>query len=158
VVQSAIAHTYTQFTGYAAKARKTTPDKIDAVAQGRVWTGTQALERGLVDRTGSFGDALESAAKRAKLEPGYRVAYIEREPGKFTRLLELLGVDGQAFAPLAREAGQAARQVSRQVAGPAAALADAALPGWQAEFGWLADVVERRKPFDAVVHCLCTPP
>ena len=158
VVQSAIAHTYSQFTGFAAKARKTTPDKIDAVAQGRVWTGAQALERGLVDRTGSFGDALESAAKRAKLEPGYRVAYIEREPGKFTRLLELLGVDGQAFAPLAREAGLAAQQMSRQVAGPATALANAALPGWQAEFGWLADVVERRKAFDAVVHCLCTPP
>ena len=158
VVQSAIGHTYSQFTGFAAKARKTTPDKIDAVAQGRVWTGAQAVERGLVDRTGSFGDALESAAKRAKLEPGYRVAYIEREPGKFTRLLELLGVDGQAFAPLAREAGLAAQQMSRQVAGPATALANAALPGWQAEFGWLADVVERRKPFDAVVHCLCTPP
>ena len=36
-----------RFTTRAAAARKTTPEKIDAVAQGRVWTGTQAMERGL---------------------------------------------------------------------------------------------------------------
>ena len=47
-----------RFTARAAQARKTTPDKIDAVAQGRVWSGAQALERGLVDRLGRYGDAL----------------------------------------------------------------------------------------------------
>ncbi|WP_317205667.1 signal peptide peptidase SppA, partial [Janthinobacterium sp.] len=49
VIQGSINHIYAEFTGRAAKARKTTPEKIDAVAQGRVWTGAQAKERGLVD-------------------------------------------------------------------------------------------------------------
>src|SRR5450830_1285278 len=42
LVQSSINHIYAEFTGKAAAARKTTPEKIDAVAQGRVWTGAQA--------------------------------------------------------------------------------------------------------------------
>ncbi|HEU4373892.1 MAG TPA: signal peptide peptidase SppA, partial [Telluria sp.] len=58
VVQSSINHIYSEFTTKAAAARKTTPEKIDAVAQGRVWTGVQAKERGLVDRLGSYRDAL----------------------------------------------------------------------------------------------------
>src|SRR6185369_4680992 len=54
LVQSGVGRIYTDFTTKAAQARKTTPEKIDAVAQGRVWTGAQALERGLVDRLGGF--------------------------------------------------------------------------------------------------------
>ena len=154
VVQSAIGQIYADFTGKAAAARKTTPDKIDAVAQGRVWTGKQALDRGLVDRTGSFGDALDSAAKRAKLEPGYRVSYIEREPGKLSRVLEMLGLDSAMLSA----AAQPVAVVLQQSLNPGLALANATLPGWQYELGWLGDVIERRKPFDAVVHCLCTAP
>jgi protease-4 len=162
VVQSAIGHTYSQFTTLAAAARKTTPEKIDAVAQGRVWTGTQALERGLVDRTGSYADALEAAAQRAKLPSGYAVRYLERDPGRLSRVLGLLGLDAQAWAPLQALAadavlGDASREALHAIS-PAAALANATLPGWQKELGWLADVIERRKPFDAVVHCLCTVP
>ena len=65
VIQGSINHVYGDFLNLAAKARKTTPEKIDEVAQGRVWTGLQAKERNLVDRIGSYGDALASAAKRA---------------------------------------------------------------------------------------------
>ena len=49
LVQKSVDHTYLDFTTKVAAARKTTPEKIDAVAQGRVWTGAQAKERGLVD-------------------------------------------------------------------------------------------------------------
>ncbi|WP_088280658.1 signal peptide peptidase SppA [Ideonella sp. A 288] len=153
LVQSAIGGIYTDFIGKAAAARKTTPDKIDAVAQGRVWTGTQALERGLVDRTGSYGDALAAAAKRAKLDPDPRIVYVERDPGPMERVLRLLGADTLA--------GQAAAVVEQQIAArlpPSAAAADALWPGWRREFGWLSDVIERRQPFTATAHCLCTPP
>ncbi|HEX7437294.1 MAG TPA: signal peptide peptidase SppA, partial [Caldimonas sp.] len=70
LVQAAIDHVYADFTAKVAQARKTTPEKIDAVAQGRVWSGAQAKERGLVDRLGSYGDALDAAAARAKLDKG----------------------------------------------------------------------------------------
>ena len=154
LVQLAIGHIYADFTGKAAAARKTTPDKIDAVAQGRVWTGEQARARGLVDRTGSFADALATAGQLAKLDKDTRLTYVEREPSRLTRMMGLLGVQVEvaglfdaALAPLARQA-----------AGPSAALASAVLPGWQQEVGWLAGLIDRREPFSAVVHCLCTPP
>ena len=50
------------------EGRKTTKEKIDAVAQGRVWTGRQALERGLVDELGGLDRAIRLAKERAKLD------------------------------------------------------------------------------------------
>ena len=57
-IQMGIENTYQQFITKTAAARKTTPEKIDAVAT-RSWTGEQTKERGLVDRLGSYQDALE---------------------------------------------------------------------------------------------------
>ena len=54
LVQTSVDHIYLDFTTKVAAARKTTPEKIDAVAQGRVWTGLQAKERGLVDTIGQL--------------------------------------------------------------------------------------------------------
>ena len=65
MVQKSVDHTYLDFTSKVAAARKTSVEKIDAVAQGRVWTGTQAKERGLIDTIGLFDVALRSAAARA---------------------------------------------------------------------------------------------
>ncbi len=147
LVQASVAHTYADFTAKAAVARKTTPEKIDEVAQGRVWTGAQARERGLVDRLGSYGDALKSAATRAKLEDGYRVVYMERDPGKLARLLDMFG-------------GAAVRAVGDHID---ARLASAGVPpglahGVGRDLGWLAEVADRRKPFMAITHCLCGEP
>ena len=58
---------YDDFVEKAAEARKTTPEKIDAVAQGRVWTGQQARERGLVDALGGLDAAVALAKERAKI-------------------------------------------------------------------------------------------
>jgi protease-4 len=58
---------YDDFVGKAAESRKTTPDKIDAVAQGRVWTGQQARERGLVDALGGLDTAVAIAKEKAKI-------------------------------------------------------------------------------------------
>ena len=147
VVQSAIDNIYTQFTTRAAQARKTTAQKIDAVAQGRVWTGGQALERGLVDRLGSFGDAVKSAAARAGLEGDYRVAYIERESTGLDKLLQFFGASAQTALSLQVKLG----------------LLDEALPvqavqGVSADLAFLNELAARRTPFSAVVHCMCTAP
>ncbi len=94
LVQAGIDDIYGRFTGLAAQARKSTPEKIDAVAQGRVWTGSQALARGLIDRIGSFDDAVQTAAQLGKLtlkdgeKP--RVAYVERDMSRQERLLASL--------------------------------------------------------------------
>ena len=58
---------YDNFVEKVATARHTTPERIDAVAQGRVWTGAQARERGLVDMLGGLDTAVAIAKERAKI-------------------------------------------------------------------------------------------
>ncbi|MEO7497716.1 MAG: signal peptide peptidase SppA [Massilia sp.] len=147
VIQSSVNHIYGEFTAKAALARKTTPEKIDAVAQGRVWTGVQAKERGLVDKLGSFGDALKSAATRAGLPKGYRVAYVERDVSATERFLEMFGASAsQAFTI----------QVKLGLLPPA--LPTSAVNEVTRELGWLSDLTDGKKPFSVITHCLCTPP
>ena len=88
VIQSVIEKGYRDFTGRVAEARKKPVADIDAVARGRVWSGAQAKERGLVDAFGGLQAAIADAAKRAKLggKPDeYRVRYIEQELSPFER-------------------------------------------------------------------------
>jgi protease-4 len=68
---------YNDFVEKAAEARKTTPEKIDAVAQGRVWTGQQARERGLVDALGGLDAAVAIAKERAKIPADEDVELVE---------------------------------------------------------------------------------
>ena len=67
-------------------------EEIDAIARGRVWSGAQAKERGLVDQFGGLEDAVADVAKRAKLgKPGdYDVRYIERPATPFERVFARL--------------------------------------------------------------------
>src|SRR5690606_12843181 len=87
VIQSVIEKGYRDFTGRVAKARGRSVEQIDAVARGRVWSGAQARERGLVDAFGGIDDAVADAARRAKLgKPGsYQVRYLERGSTPFER-------------------------------------------------------------------------
>ena len=155
LIQSSVGHIYDEFTTKAAIARKTSPAKIDEVGQGRVWTGAQAKERGLVDRLGSYGDALRSAAKRAGLGNDYRIAYAEHNSTVAERLLRNLGLsDTQALTVQVKlgllpgiDAGL-----------PLDAVTGTALNGAARDLGWLGQVAQRRAPFAAVTHCLCEAP
>ena len=89
VMQSVIEKGYRDFTGKVAQARKKPVADVDAVARGRVWSGAQAKEHGLVDAFGGLRTAIADAAKRAKLgdKPGdYRVRYIELQLTPFEQL------------------------------------------------------------------------
>jgi protease-4 len=149
LIQSSIDHIYFDFTSLVAAARKTTREQIDAVGQGRVWSGKDALARGLVDKLGSYGDALAAAARLGKLESGYRVQYVEAEPGRLDRLLQRLG------ATLADVTG---RPADLQGALAALGLAAPAATGIAQDLGWLAEVAERKQPYAALTHCLCGAP
>lgn len=149
LLQSNVEHIYAEFIAKVAAARKRTPQQIDAVAQGRVWTGAQALERGLVDRLGSYGDALTAAAQRGKLAGAdsgdFRITYLEREPGRLQQLLELFG--GTVFEGLARQF---------ELMLPGAGLA--ATAEMRQDLQWLNELTQRRQPFALAVHCLCSDP
>lgn len=74
---------YRVFLSRVSEGRQLTPDSVDAVGQGRVWTGRKARELGLVDRLGGLELALEIAARRAGLDPvaDTRVVRMVPEPG-----------------------------------------------------------------------------
>jgi protease-4 len=63
LITTSMQDTYQEFLTKAANGRKTTKDAIDAIARGRVWTGRQALDLNLVDRLGSFEDAIAWACE-----------------------------------------------------------------------------------------------
>ncbi|KFI06609.1 signal peptide peptidase SppA [Massilia sp. BSC265] len=147
LVQSSINHVYSEFTTKAAQARKTTAAKIDEVGQGRVWTGAQAKERGLVDRLGGYRDALASAAKRAKLGEDYRVAYIERPVSRIERFLNMMGASTAQAVNIQVKLGLMEEVLP---GGPVAQVAQ--------DMAFLKEVADGRKPFAAVTHCMCDSP
>lgn len=67
MLQGWVESFYDQFLDRVAEARRMKKEDVDAVARGRIWTGAQAADRGLVDYLGGFTDALDSAKKRAHL-------------------------------------------------------------------------------------------
>ena len=68
IIQMEVNKTYDTFTKKVADGRKKSQSYIDSIGQGRVWSGTEALKRGLVDRLGNIDDAIASAAKKAKIK------------------------------------------------------------------------------------------
>ncbi len=93
MIQSVIEKGYRDFTGGVAKARGQSIEQIDAIAQGRVWSGAQAKERGLVDAFGGVEQAAEDAAKRAKLgaRADWRLHYVEAPGTPFEQFVANLG-------------------------------------------------------------------
>ncbi|MBP6764101.1 MAG: signal peptide peptidase SppA [Rubrivivax sp.] len=160
LIQSAINHIYGDFTQLVAKARKSTPEKIHEIAQGRVWSGQQALQVGLVDRLGSLGDAVAAAAKLGKLEATARVQYVEADPGRLQMWMQRFGMSLAAAPGVQDLVAPQATQAQAQLQGALLALG-LGLPspgGVLPDLAWLADVAARRQPFASSAHCLCTPP
>ena len=79
LLQQSLEHGYRDFIGRVAKGRKMSVETVDAVAQGRVWAGADAKRNGLVDELGGYHQAIEAAAKLAKLGKDYDVEYFDAE-------------------------------------------------------------------------------
>jgi protease-4 len=87
LIQAIIDKGYRDFVGGVAQARGKPYDAIDTIAQGRVWTGQQALDRGLVDQLGGLREAVADAAQRAKLGKNPSVRYVEAPLGTFEQFM-----------------------------------------------------------------------
>jgi len=88
VFQSSTERTYRQFLNLVSVARGIDDvEKVDALAQGRVWTGEQARERGLIDKTGTFQEAIEASARIAGLGDDYQIEWIEPEKSALDEFL-----------------------------------------------------------------------
>jgi protease-4 len=142
VVDEIIGRHYREFLALVAERRKSTPERINEVAQGRVWTGLQAKERGLVDELGGIDAAIKSAARRAGLADEYRVEYVEHEPRGLSRYLSLL---------FGRAAVWARTQFGWQ--GPVEALLG--IPAAQVERDLALLSMARKDPLTAFSYCFC---
>ena len=78
VLQSTVEFTYRTFVDLVARGRNMDPDNVDRIAQGRIWTGLNALENGLVDQLGHLDDAIKSAASIAGINDNFDVKTIEK--------------------------------------------------------------------------------
>ncbi|OYY91751.1 MAG: signal peptide peptidase SppA [Sphingomonas sp. 28-66-16] len=88
ILQAGIEHGYREFIDRVAAARKLTPQRVDEIAQGRVWDGGTARQIGLVDRFGTLKDAIAETARRAGLDPTkVHAEYLEKKPGWFVQLI-----------------------------------------------------------------------
>jgi len=86
-IQGIVDHIYDQFIAKVADSRKLKKETVQEIAQGRVWSGQEALKLGLVDEIGGLDAAVKYAAKMAKVENDYYVAGPEQEPDAFKELL-----------------------------------------------------------------------
>ena len=86
IFQSGVDHTYTRFLELVANGRGSTPADVHKIAQGRVWTGNQALANGLIDELGDLNDAIEVAAELANLED-YEIDYRRKQMSPIETLL-----------------------------------------------------------------------
>lgn len=141
VIQTVIDRGYQQFIGKVAAARGKPVPEIDAIARGRVWSGAQAKERGLVDELGTLDDAIKAAAASAGLTD-WRLQYVEKERSPFEQMFAdfLQSKVGAAVAANAGlPSGWLPQATMDEVARAQRVIADAA----------------RKRPAAVYAHCEC---
>jgi protease-4 len=143
-IQAMIDRGYEDFLERVGKARKMTRDEVDKVARGRVWSGADAKDRGLVDKLGGLSEAIASAAQKAKLGEKYRVTYVEKERSLREKLMA--GFSARA-SRLAAGFGYTLVPADEAAAGPAEAVLRAVARE--------ADLSAWNDPRGVYAHCLC---
>lgn len=144
ILQTVIEDGYRDFINRVAEARGKSYEDADKVGRGRVWSGAQALELGLVDKLGGLRDAIEAAAGYAALEKdAYQVSYVEKQPTPFEAFLANMGKNATARAlagQLGLPEGLAQQPVVRQL---------------REEIELMSPPV-RGLPARVLAHCLCS--
>ena len=98
LIQQVIQSGYDQFLAVVAEGRNMTPDAVNEIAQGRVWTGTKALELGLVDEIGGLDEAIQAAAELAAITD-YEVWRVKPEASRRQQILEALTAEIKTLTP-----------------------------------------------------------
>jgi protease-4 len=139
VFQSSTEKTYRQFISLVNEARVFNDiDKADSLAQGRVWTGEQALEYNLVDKNGTFQDAIEASARIAGLGENYQIEWIEPKKSALDELFTDFMTGAVSRLNLS---------ISTPVSLP--------VPWLQSMFDDLQFIAAQQGKFTIAAHCLC---
>jgi len=124
IFQSGVDNIYTRFLELVANGRGSTPADVHEIAQGRVWTGNQALANGLIDELGDLNDAIEVAAGLANIED-YEIDYRRKQmspietllteiSGNVTESLHYLGLGSNVKTAIP----QSLRRYAKKIFGP----------------------------------------
>lgn len=103
MMQLTIENGYKRFVNLVADSRKKTPEQIDAIAQGHVWTGQDAKANGLVDSLGDFDDAVAKAAELAKVKT-WHLDFWQDEPSFIDMVFDSMSGSVRAMLPQALQA------------------------------------------------------
>ncbi len=98
IVQESVDEVYGTFVDHVAEGRNMTAENVDAIGQGRVWLGFNAMHNGLIDGFGGLDDAIAMAADRAGIAGDYTVYEIVSEPDPFMMLLSMFAGSGKSQA------------------------------------------------------------
>lgn len=111
-MQGMIERTYSEFTELVADGRGMSVERVDELAQGRVWSGSDAIGIGLVDEIGTLQDAIEYAVAAAGISE-WQLAEYPAEKTSMERFMEILS--GTESAKVNVDKGELANEVDRQV-------------------------------------------
>ena len=114
IIQLGVDHIYDEFLALVSDSRDISIDDLDAIAQGRVWTGNQALELGLVDAIGTLEQAINSAAIIAGVENDYQV-YERRPEPSFSEQIIMMLLDSVAVQKFKERETSGSSQISNLV-------------------------------------------
>ena len=132
MIQHSIEMTYSQFKERVATGRKKDTAYIESIAQGRVWSGDDAIKVGLIDRFGGLQDAVDCAARLAKTSD-YR---LREFPQPQSLLDRILGSSSDNYSTLERELGEDNVRVFRQLT----------------RLKHITNTTQARLPFDILIH------
>lgn len=118
-LQASVESSYRQFIKLAATGRDMSENALDAVAQGRVWSGKDAQREGLVDELGTLSNAIASAAQKASISDQYAYEYISLHPNFWEN------DDDTVKSSIDKVMSRWANRTVEQLAGPAAPLIQA---------------------------------
>lgn len=117
-MQRSVEDVYKVFVGHVAEGREMSPEAVNAIGEGRVWSGVDAAEIGLVDEFGGLKKALAVAAAKADLGTDWRVVEILEEEDEFTALMNsLLSAKAPKLQGEMATAARALQNLSRMVEG-----------------------------------------
>lgn len=114
VTLEGVEHIYKTFVTHVAQGRKMTFAQVDAIAQGRVWSGSEALKKGLVDKIGGLDDAIREAAALGKTKSYSTQNYPEYEKN-FQDLLESLPFSNSKADFIKEEIGEENYKIMEQI-------------------------------------------
>jgi protease-4 len=157
LVQANIDHVYAEFVAKTAQARQMELVQVDALGQGRIWTGAQAQQRKLVDRLGDFNDAVNEArnllAKRgptgSSTAAPLPIRYLGPKVSAFEVFLE------RYLPKLQWLFGDSLSEWLQSLVMYGAASPVAQLGGLGPDLLWLQGVLSQSQPFATVAHCMC---